>query len=316
MANMYNISELFYTPSNNREWFSRAIFGGELLEKGKIMPLEGVKKSTNLNLFDLSDPVLKRDLGDCSWDPDQAIKLSNKTLEVINYRINLEQCLDALEEKNTIWLQTPGAKNRSLPTELEALTLERIANQVSNQIEQMIFTGKAASGEFDGVVATLTASTKSVKVDGVALTNENILAEIQKVYMAIPLNVRASGKKNGTLCLYLSYEAYELVMTALATVYNSNVVINPNFTMNGEIIKYMGVELVPVYGLYTNTMVAANWTNLILGTDLISDTQEVRLGQFAPPNDNKIFIDARFRIGFAIPFEDEAVLYTDIVVTP
>ena len=96
---------------------------------------------------------------------------------------------------------------------------------------------------------------------------------------------------------------------ALGGVYGQNVMVSPNYTVDGDVLRYMGVEVVPVKGLADDEMVAADAKNFILGTDLVSDLEEIRLGQFAAPMDSKIFIDGRLRLGFAIPFEDEVVYY-------
>ncbi len=97
---------------------------------------------------------------------------------------------------------------------------------------------------------------------------------------------------------------------ALGGIYGSNVVVSPNFTVEGDVVRYMGVELVPVKGLGDNDMVAADARNFLIGTDLVRDLEEIRLGQKAAPHDNIIFIDGRLRLGFAIPFEDEVVFYS------
>lgn len=94
---------------------------------------------------------------------------------------------------------------------------------------------------------------------------------------------------------------------ALASV--SNQVISTAFTAANEKLYYLGIEIVPVKGLNSKTMIAADITNFLLATDLLSDTEEIRIGQFPAPHDSKIFIDGRLRLGFVIPFEDEVVFY-------
>ena len=94
---------------------------------------------------------------------------------------------------------------------------------------------------------------------------------------------------------------------ALASV--SNQVVASAFAIKDEEVRYLGVEIVPVKGLNNKTMIAADMTNFLLATDLLSDTEEIRLGQFPAPHDSKVFIDGRLRLGFVIPFEDEVVFY-------
>jgi len=310
MANMYDISSLTYQPSSNMNWFTKAVFGGKLIEKGKITPIIGVKESTRLNLIDLAGNILQADSRDCSWTPQQMAKLSEKELKVKTYKINLEQCLDDLERKRTIWMMGPGAKNTELPESLEEATMALLANELSSEIETKIFSGDAANvNDFDGVIKVLENSADAVKVPGVALTKDNVLEEIEKAFSVLPEDVAAAGLEKQSLNIYVSYATLLKVKIALGGVFGTNVVVNPNFIVENDVVKYLGAEIVPVKGITDNNMVIAEASNFLLGTDLLNDLEEIRLGQMAAPYDNKIFIDGRLRLGFAIPFEDEVVFY-------
>lgn len=311
MANMYDISSLTYQPSSNMDWFTKAVFGGKLIEKGKITPIIGVKESTQLNLIDIAGNILQADARDCSWTPQQIAKLSEKELKVKTYKINLEQCIDELERKRTIWMMGPGAKNQELPDTLEEATMALLANELSSEIETKIFKGDSANAnDFDGVIKVLTNSADAVKVTGVALTKDNVLEEIEKAFAALPEDVAASGLEKGSLNVYVSYATLMKVKIALGGVFGANVVVNPNFIVENDVVKYLGAEIVPVKGIADTDMVVAEASNFLLGTDLLSDLEEIRLGQFPAPHDNKIFIDGRLRLGFVIPFEDEVVYYS------
>lgn len=309
--NLYNIDAMTYSPSTNMDWFTKAVFGGRLIERGKITPIIGVKESTMLNLLDLTGNLLQADGRDCAWTPQQITKLSNKELKVKTYKINLEQCLDDLERKRTIWMMGPGARNQELPDTLEEATMALLANELASEIETKIFAGDSAKeGDFDGVTKVLTASTDATKIQGVALTKDNVLEEIAKAFVALPEDVAAAGLEKESINIYVSYATLMKVKIALGGVFGKDVVVNPNFIVENDVVKYLGAEIVPVKGIGENDMVVAESSNFLLGTDLMSDLEEIRLGQFPAPNDNKIFIDGRLRLGFAIPFEDETVFYS------
>lgn len=315
MANMYDISPLSYQPSSNMDWFTQAVFGGRLIESGKITPVTGIKESTQLNLLEFTSGVLQPDGRDCAWTPEQIMKLSEKELKIKTYKINLEQCIDDLEQKRIMWMLKPGAKNLELPDTLEEATLSILAAEVSKEIETMIFAGDSSAkpDEFDGAVKVLKDSKEAVKVTGVALTKANVLDEIEKLFEAIPQNVLQKGLENGTLGIYMSYETHTRLKLALPALFNANVVVSSNFAVDGESVRYMGIEIVPVRGLDNSTMIAADVNNFILGTDLVNDFENIRIGQFAAPHDSKVYIDGRLRIGFAVPFENEAVIYSAAV---
>lgn len=312
MANMYDISTLTYHPSSNMDWFTKAIFGGQLIEKGKITPIVGVKDSTMLNLIDLAGNLLQADGSNCSWSPQQMMKLSEKEMKVKTYKINLEQCLDDLERKRTVWMLSPGAKNQELPESLEEATMAILASELASEIEAKVFKGDSATNpnDFDGAVKILSASAEAIKKKGVVLTKDNILKEIESIFASLPENVIAKGLQEGTLNIYVSYSAFLKVKMALAGIYSSTVVVSPNFIVEGDVVRYMGAEIVPVKGLDEDDMIAADAKNFLVGTDLVSDLEEIRLGQFAAPEDHKLFVDGRLRLGFAIPFEDEVVFYS------
>lgn len=312
MANLYNITPLSYQPSSNMDWFTKAVFGGKLIEKGKITPVIGVKESTMLNLIDLSGNMLQADSRDCAWTPQQIAKLSEKELKIKTYKINLEQCLDDLERKRTVWMMSPGACNQELPEGLEEATMAILASELSSEIETKIFKGDSSSDpdDFDGVAKVLSDSTDAIKITGVALTKSNVLDEIEKAFASLPDDVAAAGMEKESLNIYVSYATLMKVKVALAGVFGAGVVVNPNFIVENNIVKYLGAEIVPVKGIDEDDMVVAESSNFLLGTDLLSDLEEIRMGQFPAPNDNKIFIDGRLRLGFAIPFEDEVVFYS------
>lgn len=311
MSNLYDISSLTYQPSTNMDWFTRAIFGGKLIERGKITPVIGVKESTKLNLIDLAGNILQADASDCGWNPQQIAKLSEKELKIKNYKINLEQCIDDLERKRTVWMLSPGAKNLELPESLEEATMALLASELASEVEAKIFNGDSSldANDFDGATKVLTDSAEAIKIAGMALTKANVLTEIEKVFAALPEDVLAKGLAEGTLNIYVSYATFMKVKMALGDVFGSNVVVIPAFTVEADTVRYMGVEIVPVKGIGENDIIAADAKNFLIGTDLVRDLEEIRLGQFPAPNDSKIFIDGRLRLGFAIAFEDEVVFY-------
>lgn len=309
MANMYNISPLSYQPSSNMDWFTKALFGGRLIENGKIDVITGVKESTMLNLLNFENTLLQPDGRDCAWTPEQVFKLSEKEVKIKTYKINLEQCIDDLERKRINVMLKPGAKNTELPEALEDATMQMLAAELSSEIETKIFNGDSTANpnDFDGAITVLKASSEAMKIAGSVLTKANVLGEVEKVYDAIPENVLVKGLENDTIKVFVAYETLQRIKMALATI--SNQVVATAFKLENESLSYLGVEIVPAKGLDDTTMIAADTSNFVLATDLLTDTEEIRLGQFAAPYDSKIFIDGRLRLGFVIPFEDEVVFY-------
>lgn len=314
MANMYDINGLSWTVRENPEWFTRAMFGGRLVQGGYIRVLTGVKGDELLNQLDLQGQILQIDGKDCAWTPNQIIKLSEKTASVKTYKINLEQCIDELENKRLIYSLGDGANNESLPDELEEATLALIAIGLSNEIEKMIIGGDESlnPNEFNGMVKTLLDSTESIQLAGTAFTVENVLAQMEEAYDAVPEDV-LQAEDRGELYAYISYNTRRKIRKALTQLASTQQVLVQDWDVDDSdrrnpVVRYLGMEFVPVKGMDDNTVVVIEANNSLLLTDMLSDTEDIRMGQFPEPNENKVWIKGRMRLGFAIPFEDEAVI--------
>ena len=319
MANMYNINGLSYNAQENPEWFTRAMFGGRLVQGGYIRVLTGIKGDELLSMIDLDNKILQIDGKDCAWTPNQIIKLSDKKAKVKTYKINLEQCIDELENKRTLYMLSPGTKNESLPPELEEATLQLIAIGLSNEIEEMIIGGDESvdPNQFNGMEKTLLDSTQAAKLVGAVIKKANVLQTFEDVYNAVSEDVLQS-EDAGTLYIFGSYSTRRILRAALAD--KNNQVLAEAWTVDdtdkrNPRIYYLGVEFVPVKGIGKNTLICIDGTNAFLLTDLLSDLDEIEMGQFPKPNDSKVWIKGRMRLGFVIPFEDEAVIWSDKVKT-
>ena len=319
MANMYKISGLSYQPHENPEWFTRAMYGGRLVQNGVIRVMQGVKGDELLSQIDLQNKILQIDGKDCAWTPNQVIKLSEKVASVKTYKINLEQCIDELENKRTLYQLSPGAENDALPDELEDATMMLIAIGLSNEIEEMIIGGNPTvnPNEFKGMVQTLLDSTEATKIIGATITQANVLAAVQSVYDGFTEDV-LQAEDRGELYVFGSYATRRKIRNALAVA--SNQVLYPLWSLDesdkrNARLFYSGVEFIPVKGIDNNTLIGIASNNAVLLTDLLGDLDNVRMGQMAEPKENIVWIKGRLRLGFVIPFEDEAVIWSASITT-
>lgn len=314
---MYNINALTYTSKDNPEWFTRAMFGGRLVQGGYIRVLTGIKGDELLSMIDLENKILQIDGKDCAWTPNQIIKLSEKLATVKTYKINLEECIDVLENKRTVYSLSPGAQNEALPSDLEAATLALISIGLSNEIEEMIIGGDSTvdPNQIDGMQKQLIDSDEAVQLVGAVLTKSNVLSAFEAVYGGFSEEMLQS-EEQGTAYVFGAYSTRRLIREALTTVTNQTIYqswsIDDTDKKNPK-LYYLGVEFVPVKGIGKNTLIGIASTNALLLTDLMSDLEDIELGQFPKPYDNKVFIKGRLRLGFVIPFEDEAVIWSDLI---
>ena len=320
MANMYNINGLTYTPRENMEWFTRALFGGRLIQGGYIGALTGIKGDEMLSQIDLQNKILQADGKDCAWTPNQIIKLSEKLAKIKTYKINLEQCIDDLEDKRTAWQLSPGAKNESLPDDLEEATLALIAIGLSNEIEELIVAGDESKdpNEIDGFqTQLLKANSGAIKLAGATLTKSNVLEAFEEAYDNVPEDV-LQAEDAGRLYALVNYKTRRLLRNALAKA--SNQVLYPDWTLDDSDKKnpkffYGAMEIVPAKGMDKDTIIIYDSNNALFLTDMLNDLEDIRLGNMPAPKDSIIFIDGRLRLGFVIPFPDEVVIWSALIAT-
>lgn len=322
MANLIN-NQISYTVKNNGEWFYKSLQKAHTLQNDYIRVIPNVTKQVKLHKLVMANNTISQlDNRDCAWSPVQRITLNESLLQVDNYKINEEQCM---EELDSVWSEMQyaqiGATKDSWPSNtdgnesLESAVMFHLQNSLANDIERIIWggNGNAVAGIQNGLIDKALASANTIKVTGQTIDATNVLGEIQKVYDAIPNVVLNDGEfdpEKAKVRIFVNMDIMRYLRQALSTVPTNYQVILPSFAIEGGKIFYMGVEIV-VAGLPANTMFAASKDNIVFVTDLLSDTQEIR-GQFG--NDLKdeamFYIKGAYRAAVGMVFEDEVVIYS------
>ncbi len=300
-----DITNTTYCPTRQPDFFTKLMFSNKTSENVNIIP--NVKYKTILNTSEITDDLLQFDgLGSCGWTPQGDVKFSERELEVKPYKINFEECLKTFETKWMGELLKPGANLDEMPTEIEDQVMYLLGKKVSKEIESKIWNGVASTSEIDGYITILDNDASTNKVAGVTLTKANVLGEFEKIYMAQTDDVLGASE-DGELKFYVSKKVEKLIKLALAD--KSNQVIAANWLSDANGITYMGYEVIALTAIPANTIVFANWHNLVYGTDLISDETELRTGMKAAPEDDEYFVKGRLKLGVQVAFPDEVVLY-------
>lgn len=323
MANLLD-NKIQYTVKNNGEWFYKSLKKAHTLQNDYIRVIPNVTKEVYLHkLVMANNTISQEDTRDCAWTPQQRIQLTGITMDVNNYKINEEQCMEELDSiYSEMTYNSIGATKDQWPAahdggeSLESAVMFHLQNSLANDIERIIWggsSGNTVAGVQDGIVDKALASADTIKVTGQTIDATNVLGEIQKVYDAIPNVVLNDGEfdpEKAAVKIFVDMNTMRYLRQALSTVPTNYQVILPSFAIEGGRIFYMGVEIV-VVGLPANTMVAASKDNLVFITDLLSDTQEIR-AQFG--NDLKdeamLYIKGAYRANAGFIFDDEVVIYS------
>ena len=322
MANKMIENNFPYKVKEQPEWFYKTLRKAKTIDGGYVRVLSNITKDTNVRKLVMDKNTISQlDPRDCSWTPTKRFTFDSKLMSVRNYKIQEEQCLQDLDSLySEMIFNSIGANKTSWPAvgepeSLESAIMFHLQNSLSNDIERIIWGGEGneVAGIHDGIVDKLAASADSIKVENaVTIDASNVLAEIARVYDAIPDNVLYEGEfdpEKAAVKIFISLDIYRYLMHALSTVPTQYLVQVPAFTKEGNKIFYMGVELVTV-GLPANTMIAASKDNLVFLTDLLSDTVEIdaEMGKNAYDR-NTWYVVGNYRANSDVIFEDECVLY-------
>lgn len=316
MANLLD-NKIEYTPLHYNEWFTKSLKGGVVIKNHYCRVIPNVTKSAILKTMVMDNNTISQvDERNCEWTPSQRITLDSKTSEVKNFKINEEQCYEELDSLFSEYaFQTEGAEKTDWPSGIEAAVMGLIQNSLSADIDRIFVGGSTnvVDGVQDGLLDKLAADSATIKVTGTTITTANVVAEIEKVYNAIPdavLNMNYFEPEKAAVRIYVPIHVYRSLLQALGAVSGDHQVVLPNFTYVNGVVRYMNIEIAILPYLPQNSMLAYSVDNVFFLTDLLADTASVEVeGGKTLKDKNKVYINGKFRANSDYIFADEIVLY-------
>lgn len=323
MANVMIQNNISYTVKNQPEWFYKSLQKAHTIDNGYVRVLPNITKDSKIKKLVMANNTISQvDTRDCAWTPTQRFALNEATIHVKNFKINEEQCLEDLDSvySEMVFNSIGATKDKypavGEPQNLESALMFHLQNSLSNDIERIIWggNGNAVAGVQDGILDKALADANTIKVaNPVTIDATNVLAEIQRVYDAIPDAVLSDGEfepEKAAVRIFVGLDIMRYLKQALSTTPTNYQVTLPSYTLEGNKIFYMGVEICLV-GLPSSTMVAASKDNLYFATDLLSDTQEIRAQMGNDLYDEaKWYAKGAYRADAGYIFGDEVVIYS------
>ena len=317
-------NSISFTPKTMPDWFYKALLKPNFIAKDYIRVEPNVTKEAVLRkLVMANNTVSQVDNRDCAWTPKQRFTNDTETFTVKNWKINEEQCL---EELDSIYSENvlsefrnyqSGATKTIMPNDLETAVMFHLENSLGADIDRIIIggNGNAVDGIQNGLIDKALASSNTIKVaNTVNIDATNVLAEIQKVYDAIPnvvINESLYEPEKAPVRIFVDINTYRYALQALSGVAGEYQVVLPSWTYEGGVIRYLGTEIALVNYMPANTMFAASRDNMIFFTDLLSDTKEIRVAHGNDLKDESmVYIKGAYRAEAAFVYEDEVVIYS------
>ena len=211
----------------------------------------------------------------CGFAPLGTITLSEKLLTPKKIKNEQEICKEDLRQ---IWSSATmgfSAHNDNMPADVESALIAEILMDTAEATDQDIWQGDATNtGEFDGFLKLFAADASIIKAgSGItslagAVTKANVVSEIEKVLNAIPIALR----RKSDLKFMVSPDIANFYSQALVAAGVSNGLGGDEF-----VLRYGKYVLEVVNGLPANTFVVAQAKNLLFGTGLMADHNELRI---------------------------------------
>lgn len=283
-------------------FYAAALLKGVSKESFRLVP--NVKSKIKLAKLNLGN-IIQDD--SCSFNGTGEGTLSQKTFTAADAKLNLSYCSTTFESDYLSQLMRPGSNTgQVMPASVEEFLLTEVSKKVSNDLEYIVWQGSGATNSSNftsvlGLQAKLLADSDVIDVSAVTLTSANIIAQISRVYDAIPTAIRDAED----LVIYMGTKAAAFYRQALAAA-SSEMYYMQNHTE----LQFLGVKIIVAGGMSDNRMVAAQRSNILLLTDLVSDFEEVKvLPQYNVTGEPVVRMVGRFKFDVDFLYGAEIVYY-------
>ena len=251
-------------------YISKALLQANSLECLTI--IENIKFKTAIQAMNAAGLV--QDAA-CDFKGAGSLTLTDKILEPKNLMVNLQLCkLNLLESWEALQMRAGAWNNGDVPS-FNDYAISLMAKNIAAGVENSIWQGvKGNPGEFDGFT---TPTTGIFAIDGTTVTATKtaafsattILANIEKAIGVIPSPVLGSED----LRIYMNQKSYMFYISAMSEKGYLNA-----YNMQSDYVPVVnGIKVCVVNGLQDDVIVIAEMGNLFFGTDLVSDSTEIRV---------------------------------------
>lgn len=241
----------------------------------------------------------------CTFNDQGAGTLSERLIDVCPVKINTEICQATLETSFVSHTMKAGSNSADfLPADFQAYLTEAIAKKMSAEYEVLVWQGDTSASPADicdGLLVQFLADATVIDVANTTITSSNVITEMNKVYAAIPAAILFSED----LRIYVSPSTLQAYRQAVAAASAEGY-----YDLKVAASSFLGIPIVLANGMPANEMVAAEWSNLFLVTDLVSDFDDIRiLPMLDRTGDDTVRIVGRSKFAVSYAYGAEIVYY-------
>ena len=252
----------------------------------------------------------------CDFTPTGTITVNERVLEPKRLQINVQTCkADFVNDWEAE--QMGYSQFKKMPPKLQDFMIGRLIARHMAKTEVDLYSGVGATnGEFAGLETQIAVDANlpaAQEVTGTTVDASNVIDELGKIVDATPTRLRTLPNFQITVSANIFY-AYIRALGGFATGgLGANGLNGQGTTWAGEnleVSSFDGVRIVKANGMTANTAIASHTENLLFGTGLLSDHNEVRLIDLADidGSQNVRFV-ARYSAGVQYGFAEDIVTY-------
>jgi hypothetical protein len=210
----------------------------------------------------------------CGFNPEGTIVLNERVLEPVKLMNPFQVCKEDFRQTWSEDSMGASASNPNAPVDImEAIQVE-VLGQTAEDVDYKIWQGNDSnSDEWDGFLTLFASDSAVIKANngivpsGNAITESTVEAELKLALNAVPIALRRKDLKvMVSPDVFQSYWFY-LVSKGIANGLGGD----------EKTVRFGKYTLVEVNGLPANTIVIAEPKNLVFGTGLEADFNEIRL---------------------------------------
>ena len=286
-----------------------AILAANTIGSGIVTTHENIKYKLNVRNLATTGFLAN---ATCDFTSTGEVALSDVVLEPKELQVNIELCKANFR---TQWesLEMRGAiTGQEIPASFQEFFIQKNLELIAKDFEVAIWQGTTGAGSFEGLQAKLLANGAVVDVVGTTLSAANILAELAKVYDAIPNEVYVAEDVKIIIPISAS-KFYQQALASIGAGYSggTGAGYKSESYVGAKPLNYQGIDLVVANGLGANKMIAARTSDLHFGTNVLTDLAELRVIDMAETDgsDNVRFV-ARMTGGTQITNGANIVYYS------
>jgi len=293
---------------NPKEFYTKALLDNR--SSAEFRQVLNIKEKTKIGSLSFGSLILP---AECDYQGGNST-LGAKEMDVCKAQIGTEVCMYELETSFLADWMNSGSNGEWMPADFASFFFEELGRDVNDKLEYLTWQGDSSVvfdeedpttfiGICDGLEKMLCDATipSGQVITGTTVDASNVIAELTKVYNAIP---KAVKQKKGDVKWFISQNIADAYLLAVA------VQSAEQYTNKEPLLTFLGYPLTIGTGMSDNTQTLSLQSNYVFLADMVSDPSDLIVIDLSKTTgDKKWRVRSDFKVGFNYLNDAEWVTY-------